>query len=50
LTKKEHRCEKCCPDDELSEQDLIDIEQAKKDIKDGKYYTTKQLKKKLGLK
>ena len=34
---------------ELSEETLKEIEQAKKDFKEGKYYTHEQVKKELGL-
>ncbi len=34
---------------ELSEETLRSIEQSKKDIKEGKYYTHEQVKKELGL-
>lgn len=34
---------------ELTSQDMRDIKQSIKDIEEGKFYTTEQLKRKLGL-
>lgn len=36
-------------EDELTTQDIKDIKQSLKDFEDGKFYTTDELKRKLGL-
>ncbi|MFA6225326.1 MAG: hypothetical protein WC620_03865 [Methanoregula sp.] len=41
---------KCCdPDAYLDEQDLKDIAEAKEDVLQGRVYTTKELRAKLGI-
>ena len=64
MTKKGHKCKECDDssdyhkivdkfeeeNDELTEQDLIDIAEAQQDIKNGRFTTHKEMKKKYGLK